>query len=84
MEGFKMVNTIELKFANGEKVTTGINPDCTTKEVKEFYSDSNFLRLQDNQVVEIKFFKGFKDMLAGEREFTSVARYNEDAQCYLF
>lgn len=79
-----MTNTIQVKLLNGEVLTTGINPDCTTKEVKEFYSDSNFLRLQEDQVVEIKFFKGFKDMLAGERELTSVARYDKDAQCYLF
>ena len=54
-----MVNTIQLKFANGETAITGINPDCTTKEVKEFYTDSNFLRLEENQVVEITFYKGF-------------------------
>ena len=79
-----MVKTIQLKFANGETATTGINPDCTTKEVKEFYTDSNFLRLEENQVVEITFYKGFKDMLAGEKELISVASYNKDADCYMF
>ena len=79
-----MVNTIQLKFANGETATTGINSDCTTKEVKEFYTDSNFLRLEENQVVEITFYKGFKDMLAGEKELISVASYNKDADCYMF
>lgn len=79
-----MTNTIELKLSNGETVITGINPDSTTKEVKNYYSETNFLRLQENQVVEIKFFKGFKDMFVGEREFTSTARYDKDAECYLF
>ena len=79
-----MVNTIQLKFANGETAITGINPDCTTKEVKEFYTDSNFLRLEENQVVEITFYKGFKDMLAGEKELISVASYNKAADCYMF
>ena len=79
-----MVNTIQLKFANGETAITGINPDCTTKEVKEFYTDSNFLRLEENQVVEITFYKGFKDMLAGEKELISVASYNKEADSYMF
>ena len=79
-----MVNTIQLKFANGETATTGINPDCTTKEVKEFYTDSNFLRLDENQVVEITFYKGFKDMLPGEKELISVASYNKETDCYMF
>ena len=79
-----MVNTIQLKFANGETTVTGINPDCTTKEVKEFYTDSNFLRLEENQVVEITFYKGFKDMLAGEKELISVASYNKESDCYMF
>lgn len=79
-----MVNTIQLKFINGETTITGINPDCTTKEVKEFYTDSNFLRSEENQVVEITFYKGFKDMLAGEKELISVASYNKEADCYMF
>ena len=79
-----MVNTIQLKFVNGETTVTGINPDCTTKEVKEFYTDSNFLRLEENQVVEITFYKGFKDMLAGEKELISVASYNKEADSYMF
>ena len=79
-----MVNTIQLKFANGETAITGINPDCTTKEVKEFYTDSNFLRLEENQVVEITFYKGFKDMLPGEKELISVASYKKEADCYMF
>ena len=79
-----MTNTIQLKFKNGSTATTGINPDCTTKEVKEYYSDQNFLKLEDEQVTEITFYKGFKDMLPGEKELTSVAYYDEKSQCYLF
>ena len=79
-----MTNTVELKRKDGSKNTTGINPDCTMKEVMEFYSDNNFLSNEENQVVEITFFKGFKDMFAGCREHTVVAYYNDNVECYLF
>ena len=83
-----MTNTIKITRKDGDTTTTGINPDCTTKEVKDYYSNQNFLcSCQDssyNQVVQIEFFKGFKDMLTGERSLTSIARYNNEAQCYLF
>lgn len=83
-----MKNTIKITRKDGDYTVTGVNPECTTKEVKDYYSNQNFLcSCQDqnyNQVVQIEFFKGFKDMFSGERSFTSIARYDNKGQCYLF